>query len=51
MMIFLSWFEKQSSDDLINATADGAHIPGITHTQSEDISLKEPKKDIEDEKK
>jgi len=38
-MIFLSWFERQRDTRNINATADGACIPGMLHMKSGDIVL------------
>ena len=43
MMIFLSWFEKRRDGNLINATEDGASIPGVKHVNSNDIEMPEPK--------
>ena len=35
MMIFMSWFQKQKNENLINATFDGMLIPGIKHSPTE----------------
>jgi len=35
MMIFMSWFQKQKNENLINATFDGMLIPGIKHSPAE----------------
>jgi hypothetical protein len=43
MMIFLSWFEKRRDGNLINATEDGASIPGVKHVKSDEIEMPEPK--------
>lgn len=37
MMIFLSWFEKRKDPDLVNATPDGALIPGVRHQGMDEI--------------
>jgi hypothetical protein len=42
MMIFLSWFEKQKNNGLVNASYDGARIPGIRHAGFEEITMPEP---------
>ncbi|MDR3237900.1 MAG: DUF115 domain-containing protein, partial [Spirochaetia bacterium] len=34
MMIFMSWFQKQKSGRLINATFDGMIIPGVKHADA-----------------
>lgn len=39
MMIFLSWFEKRRDPDLVNATHDGALIPGVKHARPGGIAL------------
>lgn len=39
MMIFIGWFEKRNDPFLINATADGSFLHGVTHTQSGDLSF------------
>ena len=39
MMIFLSWFEKRKDDTLINATPEGAYLPGILHKATESLSF------------
>ncbi len=42
MMIFLSWFQKREDRDLVNATCDGALIPGVSHVDPADTVLEEP---------
>ncbi|MCL1911334.1 MAG: DUF115 domain-containing protein [Leptospirales bacterium] len=37
MMIFMSWFQKQKNENLINATFDGMLIPGIKHSPAETL--------------
>ena len=39
MMIFLSWFEKRRDGRLINATQDGAFIPGVRHARPAEIAM------------
>jgi hypothetical protein len=39
MMIFLSWFQKRQERNCINATHDGALIPGVQHVPAADIAL------------
>jgi len=39
MMIFLNWFEKQSSDGYINATRKGSFISGARHLRDDEIEL------------
>ena len=39
MMIFLSWFEKRRDADLVNATHDGALIPGVRHARPGEIAM------------
>jgi hypothetical protein len=39
MMIFLSWFEKRRDVQLVNATRDGAYIPGVKHARPDEIAL------------
>jgi len=46
MIIFLSWFEKRKDPDLVNATFDGAYIPGVKHIQAGAIELPETGFDI-----
>lgn len=46
MTIFLSWFERRRDDSLINATPDGAIIPGVKHTPVENIKFEETGMDI-----
>jgi hypothetical protein len=46
MMIFLSWFEKRKDDRIINATHDGARIPGMRHVAADEIPLSDPSLDI-----
>ena len=40
MMIFMSWFQKQKNENLINATFDGMIIPEIKHSPAELLLLK-----------
>jgi hypothetical protein len=47
MMIFLSWFEKRRDEGLVNATVDGAMIPGVRHVRADEISFPEPQEAIE----
>ncbi|OHD68308.1 MAG: hypothetical protein A2W19_17070 [Spirochaetes bacterium RBG_16_49_21] len=46
MMIFLSWFEKRNDENIINATYDGARIPGIQHASADELTLPDPGMDI-----
>ncbi len=46
MMIFLSWFEKRHDQSLINASCDGAFIPGVEHCPFESIRLNELSGDL-----
>ena len=46
MMIFLSWFEKRNDPSLINASCDGAFIPGVEHRSFESFRLRELSVDI-----
>jgi hypothetical protein len=46
MMIFLSWFEKRHDPSLINASCDGAFIPGVEHSPFESIRLDELSGDL-----
>lgn len=46
MMIFLSWFQKRRDHDLVNATRDGAFIPGVAHTPADDITLPVPERSV-----
>ena len=39
MMIFLSWFEKRSDSELVNATFDGARIKGVRHVDEDGLSF------------
>lgn len=39
MMIFSSWFERRNDNNIINATFDGAMIPGIKHSEHKSISF------------
>ena len=39
MSIFLSWFEKRNDHDLINASADGAYMPGVRHVDAGELSF------------
>ncbi|HPV39972.1 MAG TPA: DUF115 domain-containing protein [Spirochaetota bacterium] len=39
MMIFLSWFQKREDGNLVNATNDGALIPGVKHVPDADIVI------------
>ncbi|HOT45784.1 MAG TPA: DUF115 domain-containing protein [Spirochaetota bacterium] len=39
MMIFLSWFQKREDGNLVNATHDGALIPGVKHVPAADITI------------
>lgn len=41
MMIFLSWFQKRGDGNLVNATHDGALIPGVRHVPAADIAIPE----------
>lgn len=41
MMIFLSWFEKRRDADLVNATHDGALIPGVRHARPGGLAFPE----------
>jgi hypothetical protein len=47
MMIFLSWFEKRGDPLLVNATVDGARMPGIRHALMDDIDCNGPGGDID----
>ncbi len=47
MMIFLSWFEKRRDAGLVNATVDGAMIPGVRHVKADEIAFPEPREAIE----
>ena len=47
MMIFLSWFEKRKDPILVNATADGARMPGVRHVPMEEIDINGPGGDID----
>ncbi|MBP7736957.1 MAG: motility associated factor glycosyltransferase family protein [Spirochaetes bacterium] len=47
MMIFLTWFQKREDRGLVNATCDGALIPGVNHVAAADIDLAEPPGAIE----
>jgi hypothetical protein len=47
MMIFLSWFEKRRDRDLVNATGDGACIPGVRHVKPVDIVIPKPETGFE----
>ncbi len=49
MMIFLAWFEKRKNPDLINATYDGAVIPGVRRLAAEDITLPSAERSISGE--
>jgi hypothetical protein len=46
MMIFLAWFEKRRNEQIINATHDGARIPGMRHVSVDEIRLSDPGMDI-----
>ena len=46
MMIFMSWFQKQKNENLINATFDGLSIPGIKHSPAKLLSLENNDVDI-----
>ncbi|MCL2025740.1 MAG: DUF115 domain-containing protein [Leptospirales bacterium] len=39
MMIFMSWFQKQKTENLINATFDGLLIPGVKHSPAQLLVL------------
>ena len=39
MLIFKNWFEKHADKKLINATADGVVLSGITHAEADTIDL------------
>jgi len=47
MMIFLSWFEKRGVEFLVNATEDGALIPGVHHQSAKDLELEDIDLDLE----
>lgn len=47
MMIFLSWFEKRNDPLLVNATVDGARMPGVRHVPMEDIGFEGHRGDID----
>ncbi len=47
MMIFLSWFQKREDGGLINATYDGALIPGVKHVPAAEIAFPEAPTGIE----
>ncbi|MBN2077559.1 MAG: motility associated factor glycosyltransferase family protein [Spirochaetes bacterium] len=47
MMIFLSWFEKRRDAGLVNATADGAMIPGVEQMRADEIVLPTPAEAID----
>ncbi len=47
MMIFLAWFEKRGDPGLVNASHDGAIIPGIAHVAEDAIHFPCPNYDIQ----
>ena len=46
MIIFLSWFEKQNDEKLINATYDGAFINGVGHVDMDEVDKSNFKSDV-----
>lgn len=46
MTIFLSWFEKRNDPTLINASIDGAFMPGVKHQRAETLIFKQTSQNI-----